>query len=235
MNGTTIDENSKQIPQYKDIVNFEPVPVMIIKTEKKIKLLKDNFKIIKALSKKNMTVLEIWNLFYDPNTDNHEFTRKTIYRHLEKLEKEKLVVVAGQRMTEGKRQTEKLFSRTARSFFSMPKDSDSKHDWYESEKGKEFIENTRILISEIMEKPNIDEKKFELFVKKFSDKNMKCTLKLIKKAEIIAENPDNQTPLVQVFSRSNVDQVNKMLSFITPLLAILRDPTIIEDLNDIFS
>lgn len=229
------EENSKELPQFKDIVNYEPNPVMIIKTEKKQKLLKENYKIIKALNKKNMTVLEIWNLFYDPNTESHQYTRKTIYRHLEKLENENLVVVAGQRMTEGKRQTEKLYSRTARSFFSMPKDTDSKEKWLCEEKGKMFIENTRILMSEIMEAEKIDEDKFELFVKKFTEKMFTCTKKLIEKAEITAENADKHDPLFQVFSRANADEINKLLQFISPLLALLRDPTIVDDLKEIFS
>jgi hypothetical protein len=93
--------------------------------------------IIAALSEGAMTVKEIHGLFKNEE-GKHSKTLKTVYRHLETLEKEGLVMLAGHRKYEGKRTVEKLYTRTAKVFFQQ--DPTHKEAWLSTEQGKRYME-----------------------------------------------------------------------------------------------
>ncbi|MFW9981829.1 MAG: hypothetical protein ACFFE3_07930, partial [Candidatus Thorarchaeota archaeon] len=106
----------KDPPQ--DFITSGPMPV-IMTNDEQMNLINENIEIIGALGTRQfMTVKQIHHLFLeDPKGPVYSKGLKTIYRHLENLEKAGLVKIAGHRKYPGSRQTEKLYCRTGKVFF----------------------------------------------------------------------------------------------------------------------
>ena len=119
---------------YKDIIQMEQIPVLIIGNEDKIdvkdpktgekktimkyNLLNDPLysPILVALKEGPMTVRDLEKRYAELAAEAK--SDKTLYRYLKFLEKAGLVVPAGQRVTVGKTATEALYARTAKLFYS---------------------------------------------------------------------------------------------------------------------
>jgi hypothetical protein len=112
-----------------------------------------------------MTVKEIHAIYRDP--EGNKVTMKTIYQYLKKLTMENLIIEAGQRVTEGSRINEKIFTLSAMLFF--PEDTGTSERWWESEEGKTEAETLNVLLSEIFQVSKIDTKDFYDFFSLFSE------------------------------------------------------------------
>jgi DNA-binding transcriptional ArsR family regulator len=72
----------------------------------------------------------------NPDGPVYSKSLKTVYRHLNILEKAGLVKIAGHRKYPGSRQTEKLCCRTATVFFQ---EREAEEKWWETEEGKQNV------------------------------------------------------------------------------------------------
>lgn len=130
--------------EFEDFITVNPKPVQTITTEQYNEGMEYS-RILSALSGKKMTVKEIHDLFLDKKTKRHTKTLKTIYRHLEYLEKMGLVTVAGHRKYAGKRTPEKLYCRVADIYLHQP--VEDKEKWLSSTEGRVFIDKVVELMS----------------------------------------------------------------------------------------
>jgi len=130
--------------EYEDFITVNPKPVQTITTEQYNEGMEYN-RILSALSGKKMTVKEIHDIFLDTKTKKHTKTLKTIYRHLESLEKMGLVTVAGHRKYAGKRTPEKLYCRIADIYLHQP--VEDKEKWLKTPEGKMFIDKVADIMS----------------------------------------------------------------------------------------
>ncbi len=135
---------SSDYGEYEDFITITPKPVQTITTEQYNEGMEYN-RILSELSGKTMTVKEIHDIFKDPKTKKHTKTLKTIYRHLESLEKIGLVAVAGHRKYAKKRTPEKLYSRIANIYLHQPVEDKAK--WMKTTEGKKFIDKVAELMS----------------------------------------------------------------------------------------
>jgi flagellar motor component MotA len=135
--------NDSDKPEYEDFVTVKPELVKIL-TKKQMELVREHIDILGELTKKNLTVKEIHSLFWDSNAKEYTKTIKTIYRYMDGLEKAGLVKVAGHRKPTDSRMTEKLYCRTAMVF--TQKEEDRSPRWYETDKGKEDLQDAVQLI-----------------------------------------------------------------------------------------
>ena len=147
-----MSKQKKESQKYRDFITFQPEVVKFISMDT-YKVIEKYYPIVKALRKRSMTVKEIHNLYTDSESQKHTLTIKTIYRYLEKLEDEEIVVVSGHRETKGSRQVEKLYSRTASIFFT-----EKGEDYLQKklEYGKEVSEKIHKILGEILEKSDVD-------------------------------------------------------------------------------
>ena len=210
--------------KYRDFITFQPDVVKFI-TMDTYKIIEKYYQIVKALRKQNMTVKEIHNLYIDPESKKHTLTIKTIYRYLEKLEEEKIVVVSGHRETKGSRQVEKLYSRTALIFFT------EKGDDYLQQKleyGKEIASKTHEILGELLLKSEVDLEAFTSQFLKYMKNSHLCTVESIRKI------PENKK-LADIFSSSDIDQINAINSYLGIFLTYLRYPEIFEEIKALYS
>ncbi|NHJ87536.1 MAG: hypothetical protein FK734_18895, partial [Asgard group archaeon] len=78
----------------KDFIEKESEIIVNI-TPEQMKIANKYGIITSALREKPMTVKEIRDLYYDEENKKHQYSLKTIYRYIEKLEEASLVIVAG--------------------------------------------------------------------------------------------------------------------------------------------
>ncbi|MHA1912424.1 MAG: hypothetical protein ACTSYA_12105 [Candidatus Kariarchaeaceae archaeon] len=105
--------SEKQEQEYKDFIEIKPEVVMKVNSEQ-MKLLIEYNLITKNLGeRKQMTVKEIHELYWDEKKKKHGKTLKTIYRYMDLLEEQNIVQVAGHRKPKGSHLTEKLYSKKA--------------------------------------------------------------------------------------------------------------------------
>ncbi|NHJ48897.1 MAG: ArsR family transcriptional regulator [Asgard group archaeon] len=212
--------------EYRDIIDFEPPLLKIIRNEDDMKVLNEHRELIRALQGKNMTVLEIYDHFFDEKKNEAQYSRKTIYRHLEKLEQAGLVIVSGQRMTKGKRQTEKLYSRTAQIY--MSKAALERDNWLDSKEGDIFTERTMYGLSEMLDMPKIDDKKFREFLYNFFELQNKSETDFFN----VLEKSDH---LAKIFRGIETNEFKYILTYIRLLYVIYNNPGLLESLRKSFS
>ncbi|MFW9993560.1 MAG: hypothetical protein ACFFD4_16060 [Candidatus Odinarchaeota archaeon] len=224
MSEKTKDETSDKSTAYQDFITYEPDPIKFISKEK-MDLISKHSQIIRALRNKNMTVKEIHELYFDADTGKHTFTIKTIYKHLDRLEEANLVKVSGHRMTEGSRQTEKLYSRTGNLFYPDPNEERPEGD---VEGRKEYAESLNIILSELLEVPKADKDSFYDFYMLLREHKYQSTIEILEKVK-------TSKSTAEVFIRTDLEKVNKMNETISLLMVFLRHPEVLERLRDLYT
>ncbi|NHJ49331.1 MAG: hypothetical protein FK733_16195 [Asgard group archaeon] len=217
----------KEDKKYKDYIDDFDMPIIKFLDAKQTLLAEEHFEIIKALRiNKHMTAKEIHELYIDKDTKKHQYTIKTIYRYLEKLEGHDLVQISGHRITkkEGKRLTEQLYTRTANIYFKAKKE-----EVYPdlAEKRRDSYKKLYTVLQEIDDTPLISFEEFEkLLIEKF-DSEQEFNRKVV---EIISENK----VLTDLYTEMDIDIVNHINDLASMLLVFAKKPEIIKKLQNIY-
>lgn len=214
----------KEDKKYKDYIDYESPTIKFLDGEQ-TKLAEEQIIIIKALRiNKNMTAKEIHDLYIDEETKKHRYTIKTIYRYLEKLEEADLVNISGHRMTEGKRLSEQLYTRTGNIFFKAKKE-----DVYPDvkEKKKVFHKKIYTVLQEISDSPLIEFKDFENLLSQKSDHEQEFNKSVV---EVISK----KKVLTELYSEMDIDEVNYINDLVSLLLVIIKKPDLIKKIQNIY-
>ena len=218
----------KELPEkekekkYKDYTTFKPEIIKYI-NEEESELINKFRPIIRALRNKNMTVKEIHDLFRDPETGKHTLTRKTIYRYLEKLEEGGLVVISGHRETEGQRQIEKLYSRSASIFY---RDKDEQYMRSKECDSKKQAQLMATVIKEALEKPTINVEELGEILFQYTKQELKTNKKLISSL------PSNKV-LAELYSTTELDELNYVVSYALMFIILYQNPELYNKLKKI--
>jgi hypothetical protein len=207
----------------EDYYSFKPEALKFL-TKEQMRVVGDYHKIMQALRKKCMTAKDIHNLYYDKEKKEHGYTIKTIYRYIEKLEKVGLIMEAGYRITKGTRISEKIYCRSANLFYEEVEEG--KKSWYEMPDGKNFVNSLGFLISELLEKPDLDHKAFYELFKDFAIKKDSVVIDVITKAK---DNPE----IADLYSKLNIDKVNKLNLYLSFMIIFLKEPEYLEKFLEI--
>lgn len=210
--------------KFKDYIEYEP-PVIKFLNGEQTKLAEEHLKIIKALRiNKHMTAKEIHDLYIDEETSKPTYTIKTIYRYLEKLEETDLVKISGHRMTEGKRLSEQLYTRTANIFFKAKKEEVYPEF---AEKRKESLKNLHIVLQQISDSPVIDYKEFESLITQMFDSEQEFNKSVV---EVISKNK----VLTELYGNMDIDNVNYINDLASTLLVLIKKPDLIKKIQKIY-
>ncbi|MHA2423634.1 MAG: winged helix-turn-helix domain-containing protein [Candidatus Thorarchaeota archaeon] len=218
---------SKSDSEYKDVINFEPVPIMIVKDFDAMKLLEDPsyYIIVEILRSRPMTILEIEQAYSSRALEHMQVSAKsynTIYRYLKALEKAELVVAAGKRVAFGKTASETLFGRTARLFTY----SGVEGSWAESEKGQDFTEKVITGLKVVYTKDRLNEKCFREFLLKYIDSIKEEMERLVEEG--------TEDVLHQITS-GEWEKMSKALDYIAIFSIFLNRPKLLKELRDCYS
>ncbi|UCG02671.1 MAG: hypothetical protein JSW11_01510 [Candidatus Heimdallarchaeota archaeon] len=215
------DNKSKR---YQDMITHKPKLVRFI-SEEEVELIRKYSQIIRALRNTHLTVKEIHELYLDDETGKHTLTLKTVYKHVEKLENANLIKVSGHRMTEGNRQTEKLYTRTGNIFFP-----DMREELPEGnvEERKVYTESMNTVMSEMLNVPKSDEKSFYDFYMLLRKHKYQINIEILEKAK-------SSKKTAEILTKTNLDKLNKMTETISTLLTFLRHPEILEKLRNLYN
>ncbi|NHJ41216.1 MAG: helix-turn-helix transcriptional regulator [Asgard group archaeon] len=215
----------KEDNKYKDYIDYNEIPITKFLNVEQSKLTEEYMPIIKALRiNKHMTAKEIHELYIDKETGKHQYTIKTIYRYLEKLEEADLVVKSGHRITEGKRLTEQLYTRTGNIFFKAKKEEIYPEA---AEKRKDSIKKLYVVFQEIYDLPLINYDEFEeILLKKFDFEREfnKSVVEKISKNKVLAD----------LYSNMDIDIVNYINDLASSLLVLIKKPKLIKEIQNIY-
>lgn len=217
-------EMSKKKVQPQDFITSEPEPV-IMTNEEQMKLINENIEIIGALGRKQfMTVKQIHHLFLeDPEGPVYSKGLKTIYRHLDILDKAGLVKIAGHRKYQGSRQTEKLYCRTGKVFFQEREVKGSK--WWETEQGQQELAKLSDLALMFFEVSQERREDFKKHMSKYLESWSQVVRELFEKA---IENEE----LATIFGDVDVFSIKDMARTIGMIGVLLEEPEIFKNLAD---
>jgi Fe2+ or Zn2+ uptake regulation protein len=217
------DGATEQPAEYQDFITFKPEPVKFI-TKKEYDLIYQHILILRALRNKHMSVKEMYNLYYYADTKSYAYTIKTIYKHLEKLEKANLVKVSGHRMTQGSRQTEKLYSRSANIFVSRPEEKKIENN---IDRIKIFSEFHNIIMSELLQVPRVEKNdSFDFFRQLYE---------LMYQTDIeILENTKTNKSIADITTQIDLDKLNIISESTCLLMVFLRHPHLFEQLQRLY-
>ncbi len=214
----------KEDKKHKDYLDYEPPMIKFLDGEQ-TKLAEEQIIIIKALRiNNNMTAKEIHDLYIDEETKKHRYTIKTIYRYLEKLEEAGLIKISGHRITEGKRLSEQLYTRTGNIFFKAKKE-----EVYPEvkEKRKVFHKKLHTVLQEISDSPVIKFEDFDALLTQKSDSEQAFNKFVV---GVISENKK----LAELYSEMDIDEVNSINDLISLLLVIIKKPELIKKIQQIY-
>ncbi|NHJ02319.1 MAG: hypothetical protein EAX86_09310 [Candidatus Heimdallarchaeota archaeon] len=212
--------------QTQDFITYEPEIVKYL-TEDQIKLVNEYDRIIKALKNKYLTVKEIHELYFNFDLKKYRYSLKTIYKHLDKLDKHGLVKIAGYRAVKGKRVSEKIYTRTAHLFYPMFITKPSKE---EEEKHWHNANGIYHILSYLMKKQNIPSGQKEQFFD-FYGHFQKIKFNILLE---ILESLTSNMEIAAFLSSISVDEVNDVNDIITILAYFIRFPEMLEQLKGIF-
>jgi len=215
---------AKENRKYKDFIDYTPELIRYI-DEEESKIVRKYSVIMKALHGKNMTVKEIHDLYFDVEIKKHTCTLKTIYRYLERLEEEDFVTIAGHRMTEGSRQTEKVYSRSARILLAK---KDEKYLSNKHNHRKNIANKIEILLNEVFNKTEMETEKFNKIMIKLLESNHKIT------DEIFDEIQKNET-LANLYAQINLDEINIVNIYGMFLITLLKNYQLIEEIKNLYA
>lgn len=204
----------------KDFIEKEPELIVSL-NPKQMQIVNKYGVITAALRNKVMTVREIHDLYLDEETKKHRYSLKTIYRHLEILEEEKLVIVAGHRVTEGSRVLEKIYARAGNIFFL---EMDEEYRKYKQKYYDNMVTNLHIVAKEIFNKPDLD-------LEKFKETLMPFFKKAHSEADELMQSIPKNANLRELYSRIDIDSVNSLNANISMFKTFLENPEILEKLG----
>ena len=213
----------KEMQNYKDFIDYEPEVIRYIDQEES-RLINKYSIIMNALRDKNMTVKEIHDLYFDDEIKKHACTLKTIYRYLKRLEKANFVTVAGHRMREGSRQTEKIYSKTAKIFLAK-KDKE-----YLSKKitfRRSLSKNVSTLLKEAFNKTNKESEEFQKIMLELLDKNHKVT-------DEILDNLLKNEELINLYAETQLDEMQLVNIYEMFLITWLKYPELYKNAMKLF-
>ncbi|MFW9923937.1 MAG: hypothetical protein ACFFDW_11690 [Candidatus Thorarchaeota archaeon] len=208
--------------QYKDFITFEPKIIDYL-TKEQIELIEKYGIILKKLRGKNMTVKEIYNLFYDAEAKTHTYSLKTIYRYLEKLVDGGIVVISGHRETKGSRQVEKLYTRTSNIYLTQ---KDEEHSTQKISYHKKLSEKVSSILVEKLQNKGINQEKlgillFDIFQNQITEVQ-----------ELLETLPSNKI-LAEIYSNSNIDEIGVLNYYSGIILTLIKNPLFFEELRKI--
>lgn len=213
----------EQTPEYTDFITFKPETVIFL-NKRQLDVSMSHHSILKALRNKYMTAKEIHDLYKDSETEKYSCTLKTVYRYLEKLEKEGLIAVAGHRIMEGSQIAGKIYSRTANLFF--PKQDDDHSKWWETERGQEFAQKMNTIVSESFQIAEADTLKFYEFFKQYAETGAQIMGELLEKT-------NDSEKLAAVFIES--ESLEPLAIYASTLLVFMQRPELLDEVQKIFS
>lgn len=222
LEGQSMSQNQDEIieksAKHQDFITFEPATFKFL-SKKDMELVERHKKIIQALRQnKNMTVKEIHRL------EDYPYTIKTTYKHLENLENADLVRVSGHRMTQGSRQTEKLYSRTAYIFYPDPNEEELES---KIESIRAYSENANIIMSELLEAPKAEKTAFFSFFSQIYELRSQTITEILEKTK-------TSQYVVDVLTKVDLHKLNKLNESVSILVVFLRHPQLFEQLQKLY-
>ncbi|MHA1637687.1 MAG: helix-turn-helix domain-containing protein [Candidatus Thorarchaeota archaeon] len=214
---------SDKKPAHEDFISDLPDTMKIIR-KGEMQLMDEYPDIVKALSGKNMTVKEIHSLFWNPDKKKYDKTIKTVYRHLDALEKAGLVKVVGHRKPTNSRLTEKLYSRAAKVFFLEEKDRGPK--WWETEEGAAQIDELAKVVGEYFDIEGNDTLEFHKLLKQYYEGWDSTVMDLFSKTQT------NDT-ISDIFSKADINRIKSIAGFIGILGAFSKYPQLLESMRKV--
>lgn len=218
------DEATEQPAELQDFITFKPEPVRFI-TKKEMDLIYRHILIIHTLRNKHMSVKEIHKLYYDADTKNYAYTIKTIYKHLEKLENANLVKVSGHRMTQGSRQTEKLYSRSANIFVPRPEEKKIENN---IDRVKTYSEFYNIIMSELLQVPRVEKNDSFNFFRQFYELMYQTDVEILEKTK-------TNKSVADITTQIDIDKLNIISESVCLLIVFLRHPHLFEQLQRLYT
>ncbi len=207
------------VEEYEDYIIDRPEGFRLLDPDQFAKA-KEYKELLYKLSKGNMTVKELHSM-YKQEDGTYTKTLKTVYRHLDALEKQGLVKVAGHRKYKGARSLEKLYCRSAKLYTdSMSKSK----DWVNSEDGELFLNSLTELLWRTREKMG-DRDKLSALVVEFFKKQQETTVHLM---EDISSNGN----LADLLEELTFDHIQALLEIAPPMLTLLENPDLYERLKE---
>ncbi|MFX0183196.1 MAG: hypothetical protein ACFE95_08980 [Candidatus Hodarchaeota archaeon] len=211
----------KESTDYCFFITYEPDNVKIVSKEQ-FDLIKEHYLIISALKDNMMSVKDIHNLYQDRKTGDYAYTLKTIYRHLDKLQKAGLVTAAGYREKIGSRSIEKVYSRTAKIFH--PKLDEKELERWESENRDNYSQVLQTVLSELLNTSKPDKDAFNSLFKQFFILQYQTKQKLIAKAE-------KNSKFAESLSQIDITQLNAITDTISVINVFLQQPDLLNQMK----
>lgn len=211
--------------EYQDFVTVTPELVMLL-TQDQMDLAMEHITILKALTKDNMTVKEIHELFLDSSRKSYTKTIKTVYRYMDALEKAGLVKIAGHRKPTDSRMTEKLYCRSAVVFTLEEQDRGPK--WYETPEGKEDVRNTSQLVLQFFGIPKQKLSDFENVLTTYYSTRDNTVSELLRKLTKDKE-------LAEIMVKIGIEEFKSMASLLGMLGVLLDLPEFQDDVKKVLS
>ncbi|MFW9917172.1 MAG: hypothetical protein ACFFGZ_16315 [Candidatus Thorarchaeota archaeon] len=208
--------------EYTDFITFKPETVKFLNRQQ-LEVSMTHLPLLKALRNKYMTAKEIHDLYKDPETGKHSCTLKTVYRYLEKLEKDELIAVAGHRIMEGSQIAGKIYSRTANLFFPQQDDEHSK--WWETKRGEEFAQKMNAIVSESFQRAEADALKFYEFFKQYAETGAQIMGDLLEKT-------NDSEKLAAAFIES--ETLEPLALYTSTLLVFMHQPELLDEVRKMF-
>ncbi len=214
------DYEKKEKPKdYDDFITARPEPILFL-TEKQEAVVKEHGDIIRAMVGKNLTAKEVHALYFNPSKETYDKTIKTVYRHLEVLEKAELVMECGHRKPHDSRLTEKLFCRTANIFVldeGKPKDKSWKKDIR-----KKIIQQLSVLIPELVEVELKDPVAFQKIMEQYFEQHDSIIMELWRKV------PKNEA-ISEIFHEANLWEIKTLSNLVSTFGVMLRNPELCDN------
>ncbi|MFW9990833.1 MAG: hypothetical protein ACFFD4_02115 [Candidatus Odinarchaeota archaeon] len=215
----------EKVPKYEDFITSVADPVKVI-SEKEGKLAREHPKILVTLGRKNMTVKEIHNLFWDSEEKKHTKTIKTIYRYLDALEEADLVKVAGHRKPVDSRMTEKLYCRTAIVFFD---ESQAKEPgWWTTEEGEKQVQKLTTVAQKFFGIAEEKDSAFQELLRDYFGERTRLTNELLMKMA-------KEDALAEIFRGHGIDDIKFFIGTIGELVVFLKQPDLLEQLKQLIN
>ncbi len=214
---------TKENRKYKDFIDYTPELIKYIDHEEN-KIAHKYSIILKALHKKSMTAKEIHELYFDTETEKHTCTLKTIYRYLERLDEANFVTIAGHRMTEGSRQTEKLYSRTAKILLAK---KDEKYLSGKREHRKNMSNKIGILLREVFNKKDMELEEFNKIMIEILNQNHIITDKIF---DDIYKNEE----LANLYANTDLDVIELVNIYGMFLITLLKNQELVDEIKSLF-
>ncbi|MFX0050846.1 MAG: hypothetical protein ACFFAJ_09980 [Candidatus Hodarchaeota archaeon] len=221
-NTNNVDKDSSD---YCFFITYKPDNVKIVSKEQ-FDLIKEHYLIFSALKDNLMSVKDIHNLYQDRKTGNYAYTLKTIYRHLEKLQRAGLVTAAGYREKIGSRSSEKVYSRTAKIFH--PKLDEKELEMWELENRDKYSQVLRTVLSELLNTSEPDKDTFNSFFKQFSSLQFQTKQNLIAKAE-------KNSKFAESLSQIDIAQLNSITEIASLIKVFLQQPDLLNQLQSLLN